>query len=127
MSAFNDILNQKAVALSYNEGGNAAPIIVASGMGHLAMKIVEVAKERGIAIYEDNSLATILTQLELGTPIPEELYAAIVDIYVYFLNFKPKAMREAEALAADETAQTKASEIEDGQITFDDQNNRIGE
>jgi hypothetical protein len=39
---------------------------------------------------EDNSLATVLSQMELGREIPEELYQAIVEIYVYFLNFDPK-------------------------------------
>ena len=40
-------------------------------------------------IYEDNSLSTILTQLELGKEIPESLYQAVVEIYVYFLHFDP--------------------------------------
>lgn len=79
---------QKAVALRYDPK-NGAPIIVASGMGHLAEKIVEVATGAGVPIYEDNSLATILAQMELGKEIPEELYQAIVEIYLYFLNFDP--------------------------------------
>ncbi|HJD45367.1 MAG TPA: EscU/YscU/HrcU family type III secretion system export apparatus switch protein [Candidatus Mediterraneibacter norfolkensis] len=87
MSVFDDVLNQKAVALSYDEAGNAAPVIVASGMGYMAQRIIEAAKDSGVPIYEDNSLATVLTQLDLGSEIPEELYAAIVDIYVYFLNY----------------------------------------
>ena len=69
------------------ERKNAAPVIVASGMGYLAEKMVELAQECGVPIYEDNSLATVLTQLELGAEIPNELYQAIVDIYVYFLHY----------------------------------------
>ena len=87
MPKFNDILNKKAVALSYDENKNAAPIIVASGMGYLAEKIVETAADNGVPIYEDNSLSTILTQLQLGQEIPPSLYQAIVEIYVYFLHF----------------------------------------
>ena len=53
-------------------------------------------------IYEDNSLATMLSQLALGQEIPDALYRAIVEIYVYFLNFDPrdpeKARRERQAL-----------------------------
>ena len=90
MSEFNELLNKKAVALTYDEDRQAAPVIVASGMGYLAEKIVETAEKSGVPVYEDNSLATLLTQLELGTEIPEELYKAIVDIYIYFLNFKTK-------------------------------------
>ena len=93
--------SKKAVALQY-EAGNNAPVIVASGMGYMAEKIVEVAADSGVPIYEDNSLATILTQLKLGQEIPDSLYRAIVEIYVYFLNFDPadpdKARRERQAL-----------------------------
>lgn len=76
----------KAVALRYG-ADDAAPVVVASGMGYLAEKIVETASECGVPIYEDNSLSTILTQLQLGQEIPESLYQAIVEIYVYFLHF----------------------------------------
>lgn len=79
----------RAAALQYRPG-DGAPVIVASGMGHLAEKIVEVASDSGVPVYEDTSLATILTQMELGREIPEELYQAVVDIYLYFLNFDPK-------------------------------------
>lgn len=89
MSQYNDLLNKKAVALQYDERNQAAPVIVASGMGYVAEKIVEIANENGVPVYEDNSLATVLTQLELGTEIPEEVYQAVVDIYAYFLQYVP--------------------------------------
>lgn len=76
---------KKAAALRYDEA-SAAPIIVASGLGYMAEKIVEIAAENNLPVYEDNSLATVLTQLEVGAPIPPELYQAIVEIYVYFMN-----------------------------------------
>lgn len=79
---------RKAVALQYG-AGDAAPVVVASGMGYMAEKIVEVASESGVPVYEDDSLATVLTQLRLGQEIPEELYQAIVEIYLYFLKFDP--------------------------------------
>ena len=85
--------SKKAVALQY-EAGDGAPVIVASGMGYMAEKIVEVASDSGVPIYEDNSLATILTQLKLGQEVPEELYKAIVEIYVYFLHFDPNKAEE---------------------------------
>ena len=85
--------SKKAVALQY-EAGDSAPVIVASGMGYMAEKIVEVAADSGVPIYEDTSLATILTQLKLGQEVPEELYKAIVEIYVYFLHFDPNRVKE---------------------------------
>ena len=86
---------KRAVALQYG-ADDAAPVVVASGMGYLAEKIVDVAQENGVPVYEDDSLATILTQLSLGQEIPPELYQAIVEIYVYFLNFDVQRRRPAE-------------------------------
>lgn len=79
---------QRAAALRYG-AGDGAPVIVASGMGHLAEKIVEVAADNGVPVYEDTSLATVLSQMQLGREIPEELYQAVVEIYLYFLEFDP--------------------------------------
>lgn len=103
----------RAVALRY-DGDGGAPVVVASGMGHLAEKIVEVASESGVPVYEDTSLATMLSQLSLGQEIPESLYRAIVEIYVYFLEFdltdpdKARRQRE-EAAAARKAAEEEAA------------------
>lgn len=95
-------VSRRAVALQYS-AGDAAPVIVASGMGYMAEKIVEVAADSGVPVYEDNSLATVLTQLKLGQEIPEELYKAIVEIYVYFLHFDPdKSLQEQSQTAEEE-------------------------
>jgi len=92
-----------AVALQYG-AGDAAPVVVASGMGYMAEKIIETAADAGVPIYEDNSLATALAQLKLGQEIPEDLYKAIVEIYVYFLNFDPTE-REKQAAESAKAAQ----------------------
>lgn len=94
MSEFNKILNQKAVALSYDAQTDKAPVIVASGKGHLAERIVELACENDVPVYEDNSLTNILSQMELGSEIPTELYQMVVDIYVYFLNMVPEQVEK---------------------------------
>lgn len=101
MSQYDDLLNKKAVALRYDEKNNAAPVIVASGLGYMAEKIVEIANESGVPVYEDNSLATVLTQMKLGTEIPEELYQVVVDIYAYFLKFVPQEPNGQEEEPAD--------------------------
>jgi flagellar biosynthesis protein len=101
MSEFDDLMKKKAVALKYDPQKNGAPVVVASGMGYLAERISEAAMEAGVPVYEDDSLATLLTQLELGAAIPEELYQAIVDIYIYFLGFVPEEVEDE----TEETAQ----------------------
>ena len=87
MSPYKSNLNKKAVALQYDDDKNASPLIVASGMGYMAEKILDTALKNDVPVHEDASLATILTQLELGQQIPEELYKTVVDIYVYLLNY----------------------------------------
>ncbi|MCL1808180.1 MAG: EscU/YscU/HrcU family type III secretion system export apparatus switch protein [Clostridiales bacterium] len=79
-----------AVALKYDEHSNIAPVVVASGAGYMAEKIIEVAAENNVPVFEDSSLSTILSQLDLGAEVPNELYQVVVDIYVYFLNYLRK-------------------------------------
>lgn len=121
MSEYNKRLNKKAVALRYDEEKRKAPVIVASGMGYMAEKIVEVANENGVPVYEDNSLATILSQLDLGSEIPEELYKTIVDIYVYFLQFSPNApKRDLEDNNVNSDIQNDNNESDDNEEVSED-------
>lgn len=86
MSLSNNV--KQATALKYQlDKENSAPVVVASGMGVVAQKIVDVAVENNVPIFEDDSLSALLSQLSVGREIPTELFQAIVDIYVYFLNF----------------------------------------
>lgn len=88
MSRYKDL--QNAAALKYRaDSPNGAPVIVASGHGYTAEKIIEIAEENRVPVYQDDSLATILAQFYAGSEIPKELYQAIVDVYVYFLHFQP--------------------------------------
>jgi flagellar biosynthesis protein len=79
---------KKAVALKYDNNKSNTPVVIASGSGYIANRIVEIAEETGIPVYKDDSLSVILSQLDIGSEIPEELFKSIVDIYIYFLNFK---------------------------------------
>lgn len=98
MSEFENLMKKKAVALKYDPDKNGAPVVVASGMGYMAEKITETAMEAGIPVYEDDSLATILSQVKLGAAIPKELYQAVVDIYLYFLGYVSPESGEKEEL-----------------------------
>lgn len=71
-----------AVALSYNKG-DEAPTVVASGVGAVAEKIIETAKESEVPIYEDSPLADTLSKLEIGEAIPPELYNVVAEILVF--------------------------------------------
>lgn len=87
MSQFEKL--QKAAALKYSENTpESAPVVVAAGTGYTAQQIIDIAEKTGVPVFRDNSLASLLSQMECGTEIPKELYHAIVDIYVYFLGFR---------------------------------------
>lgn len=80
---------QKAAALKYSEKSpESAPVVVASGSGTNAQKIIDIAEKNGVPVFRDNALATLLSQLQAGTEIPPELYRAVVDIYVFFLGYR---------------------------------------
>ena len=45
----------KAVALKYNVEEDLAPIVIASGYGEVAERIIGVAEQRGIPVFRDDS------------------------------------------------------------------------
>ena len=76
----------KAVALKYEPDKNNAPCVVASGTGPVAQRILQTAMENGVAIYHDDSTATLLARLEQGREIPPDLYQIVVNIYLSLLD-----------------------------------------
>lgn len=73
-------------ALKYDQDKSNAPCVVAAGSGHIAQKILQVAIENGVAIYHDDSAATLLAKLDIGQEIPPELYQIVVNIYIALLE-----------------------------------------
>jgi flagellar biosynthesis protein len=74
---------RQAAALKYDIEKDDAPYVVALGEGYLADKMVEKAKEEGIKIVEDESLASMLQKVSIGDAIPEELYSIVAQILVF--------------------------------------------
>jgi flagellar biosynthesis protein len=86
MSKYKLSPNKAAVALKYNPDKDYAPVVVASGHGPVADKIIEVADQNGVPIFRDDSTAAVLTMLNVGQQIPESLYEVIAGIYVEILK-----------------------------------------
>ena len=76
-----------AVALKYEVDQDKAPIIIASGYGEIAQRIIHIGEKHGIPIYQDDQASSILCMLKLGQSIPEELYQLIATIYIELVNF----------------------------------------
>lgn len=77
-----------AVALKYKKDGSGAPQVVAKGMGEVAAKIRELARENKVPLVEAPPLARALyANVELEREIPAALYTAVAKLlaYVYAL------------------------------------------
>ena len=72
-----------AVALGYDPNEDGAPVVIASGKGALAEKIIEQAQENKIPVHEDSKLADTLSKLEIGEMIPPELCEVVAEILVF--------------------------------------------
>ncbi len=77
---------QKAIALKYNAEQDTAPVVIASGYGTVAENIIDIAEERGIPVYRDDSAASLLCMLAVGNSVPEELYEIVATIYSQILS-----------------------------------------
>ncbi|MBO9540976.1 EscU/YscU/HrcU family type III secretion system export apparatus switch protein [bacterium] len=75
--------NKRAVALRYETEQDEAPIVVASGRGLTAEKILELADAHGVAVHHDPLLVESLSVLELGEAIPAELYPVVAEVLVF--------------------------------------------
>ncbi len=71
----------KAIALKYD--GEQAPTVTATGEGDIAEEIIRIAREHGIPLREDATLAALLSELELGDEIPPQLYRVIAEVIAY--------------------------------------------
>ncbi len=82
--------SKKAVALKYKAGKDDAPRIAAKGIGVVAEKIIDMAREHGIPVRDDPDLVEVLSRLDLDSEIPPELYVVVAELlaFVYSLNQK---------------------------------------
>lgn len=83
-----------AVALKYKRGEMKAPVVVAKGAGHIAVKIKELAAKSGVPIVEKRELARYMYRnVEVGQAIPETLYTAVAEVLAYVYKIKKKFKR----------------------------------
>ena len=79
--------NHFAVALSYQVGGTAAPVVIAKGMNLIAERIKEEAKNLGVTIFEQPELARALYfTTDINSQIPEQLYKVVAEVIAYVFN-----------------------------------------
>jgi flagellar biosynthesis protein len=76
---------KKAAALKYDKTYEA-PIVTAAGMGHIADKIIEKAKDSKVPVIYNKEMAELLTNVDVGSEIPSELYDAVAKIIAYIID-----------------------------------------
>ncbi|MEZ8371312.1 flagellar biosynthesis protein FlhB [Vibrio splendidus] len=78
-----------SVALRYKQNQDKAPIVVAKGVDHMAMKIREIARENDIYIIPAPPLARALYYTtELEQQIPDGLFSAVAQVLAYVFQLK---------------------------------------
>ncbi len=96
-----------AVALKYERGRDAAPIVLAKGENALARRIKAIAAENEVPMVENKPVARMLYAIgKVGEPIPAESFNAVAGIlafvyrtYRYYFHRLPARRVAAEANA----------------------------
>ena len=94
----------RAVALKYNVEEDASPVVIASGYGTVAEHIIDIAEKKGIPVFKDDSAASLLCMLEVGSNIPVELYEVVAAIYC-------KLIETSASIRGSETAAEAAAQV----------------
>lgn len=81
-------MQKRAAAIRYEAAKDDAPRLTAKGSGHVAQRIIELARRNDIPVREDRALVQILSRLDIDQQIPPELYRAVAEIlaFVYSAN-----------------------------------------
>lgn len=85
-----------AVALKYDAPQMNAPVVLAKGIDQVALKIREVAEDKGIPVVENPPLARALhAAVEIDQEVPPEHYRAVAEVisYVFKLRKSGRANR----------------------------------
>jgi flagellar biosynthetic protein FlhB len=82
-----------AVALEYRRDRMAAPVVLAKGADHVALRIRTEARSHGIPIIENKPLAqTLFRTAEIGETIPAPLFGAVAEVLAYLVRIKQLAL-----------------------------------
>lgn len=73
---------RKAAALKY-EMNFEAPVVTAAGMGVIADRIIEKAKDADVPVVYNKELTDLLCNVDVGDAIPSELYEAVAEIIAF--------------------------------------------
>jgi flagellar biosynthesis protein len=82
-----------AIALRYDPEGGDPPRVTAKGRGAIAAQIVAVARDHGVALRRDRSLAQLLASVEIDSPIPLAAFVAVAEILAHLYRVDQQLAR----------------------------------
>jgi flagellar biosynthetic protein FlhB len=78
-----------AVALEYRRQEMTAPVVVAKGQDEMAARIRAAAREHGVPMVENVTLARALYKTaDVGDAIPASLFGAVAEVLAYLVRLK---------------------------------------
>lgn len=83
---------EKAIALKYHDA-DELPTIIAKGTGEVARQIIELARSNGIPVQQDETLAELLSKIDVSHDIPEESFRLVAEV-LSFLYFTDQEWRD---------------------------------
>jgi len=81
---------KKAVALKYNKEKEKAPRVISKGEGETAKNIIKIAEINKLPIQKDEDLIELLSKVELGKEVPENLYKAVAEVFSFIYAITKK-------------------------------------
>jgi len=80
-----------AVALKYDPGDAAAPVVLAMGERKVAQRIKKLAREHDVPTVENKPLArALLATATVGQPIPVDLFVAVAEVLAWVIRTRQK-------------------------------------
>jgi len=86
---------EAAVALGYEAEGSGAPKVLAAGFGEVAKRIMELARESGVHIHQDENLVRLLAQVPVGSEIPEDAYQLVAELLSFLYRTDQRLAEKA--------------------------------
>ena len=83
--------NTKAVALKYKAYEDLAPKVIAKGKGEIAKKIIEKAKKYDVPLFQNEEMANMLLNVDVGEEIPAKIYESVVEVFIWLYKLEEKA------------------------------------
>jgi flagellar biosynthesis protein len=82
-------MRKQALALLYREG-LPAPLLAAKGEGRLAERILALAGDAGVPVFEDAPMTQALFPLGIGEFVPERYFEAVAAILAAVVKIEEK-------------------------------------